>query len=120
MFLYDEFHPFSFHLYPCGRIFCHVNLNSILRDKKYSKNILSTSLKILKKDSIMFTITSSPVHMVVALECMQELVQLSKFFFVSIDEINMWIAKGGLLFMCMWLRVRSAYTYFVKIGTSVV
>jgi hypothetical protein len=81
---------------------------------------LSTSLKILKKDSIMFTITSSPVHMVVALECMQELVQLSKFFFVSIDEINMWIAKGGLLFMCMWLRVRSAYTYFVKIGTSVV
>ncbi len=31
-----------------------------------------------------------------------------KVFFVSIDEITMWIAKGGLLFMCTWLKVGNA------------
>jgi hypothetical protein len=34
---YDEFHPFSFRPCPCGRIVCHVNLDSILCGKKIPK-----------------------------------------------------------------------------------
>jgi hypothetical protein len=80
-------------------------------------------MKRFLKNSIMFTCahscSHSHAHTVAMLECMQELVhmktsltiQLSKFFFVSIDEITMWIAKGGLLFMCMWLKVGNTYLF---------
>jgi hypothetical protein len=61
----------------------------------------------------------SQAQMVAMLECIQELVRMktsltiqsSKFVFVSIDEITMWIAKGGLLFMCIWLKVGNAYLF---------
>jgi hypothetical protein len=52
-FLYDEFQTCSF---------IHVNLDSILCGKEYSKNILSTSSKDSFKNSIMFTCSCSPPH----------------------------------------------------------
>jgi hypothetical protein len=36
-FFYDEFHPFSFHPCPCGRIFFHVNLDSIMWQKIFQE-----------------------------------------------------------------------------------
>ncbi len=37
MNLIHYFHPFSFHPCPCGRKFCHVNLDFILHDKIFQE-----------------------------------------------------------------------------------
>jgi hypothetical protein len=48
-----------FHPCPHGKILCHVNFDSILNSKEYSKNILSASSKDFLK-----IISCSPAHIV--------------------------------------------------------